>query len=504
MSSKEQVQPDRWWPEHFQPRSGQEAILAVNDDDRIATSLLDLFYLRAAELQPASLLAIVGCMGETITAVSADDPASLPDDVRDQVHMCRINHRNRFRIITASSVDVFKLEALRLSASGPGFNDPVQLFGSFQARIAYDRRQLSIALVHNEGRMTVGRIDLLHAIRDGIARPFVSAGANSTGTYHALISTGDGSVTDATSRMMLLYPLADSDLGDIADNEAIFRDATYRLLTSLQGDMQRIGSQAQFADTRLPVPNRAQFVDGLLQDGYEIRGNTAYKTDRNRRPPATTFLGEFKRSVESWFAPAIGLPLEASLIDYGALIDEGLSQIATDDDRNAMSAMAPVVTDGFSPTLDQLQELPEVQAPLDREAQRAHVEMIEAAPEWKSTGSTSVPWAQIDHWGDDFTREVPQQQPPPQRAAPWWDDFSEDTYSSETVPMTGFLPARSTTETGDFRDISTMHPSRQYSATDETGTPTQQPEHGVDSMKTSKDQAEGGPGDRIEWKGDFE
>lgn len=492
-----------WWPEHFQPRSGQEALRTADDDDRIATTLLDMFYLRAAESQPASLVAVVGCLGGTISAVSADALERLPDDVRDQVHMSCINQRNRFRLITARTLDVFKLEALRLNASGPGFNDPVQLFGSFQARISQEHGQASIALVNNEGRMTVGRIDLLHAIRQGIARPLVSAAANSTSTYHALISTGNSSVANVASSMMLLYPLADPVLGDIADNGAIFRTATYSLLSSLQGDMVRAGIQTQFAENRLPVPNRAQFIDGLLQDGYEIRGNTAYKTDRNRRPPSTTLLGQVKHSVGSWFAPAIGLPLEANLIEYGALIDDGLSQIASDDDRKAMNAILAVVTDGFSPTVDQLQVLPAVESPLGFEAQRTEEEIGELARALKPTARSSSPSVDVDNWTDDFTRDVRPKEHRAQRPDAWWNDFSEDAHSSITVPLHGGLPARSEIAGSHLRQISAAYPHPEFSVTDEKAAPTHQPEQGIDFKETLQVQVREEPTHNTEWKDDF-
>ena len=490
-----------WWPEHFQPRSGQEAIRTANDDDRIASTLLDVFYLRAAESQPASLVAVVGCLGGTISAVSADAPERLPDDVRDQVQLSRINHRNRFRLITARNIDVFKLEALRLNASGPGFNDPVQLFGSLQARMSHDRGQASIALVNNEGKMTVGRIDLLHAIRQGIARPHVSAAANSTSTYHALISTGDSSVANVASSMMVLYPLADPVLGDIADNEAIVRIATYNLLSSLQGDMVRAGIQTPFTANRLPVPNRALFIDGLLQDGYEIRGNTAYKTDRNRRPQSTTLLGQVKHSVGSWFAPAIGLPLEANLIEYAALIDEGLSQIATDDDRNAMSAMLAVVRDKFSPTVDQLQVPPAVVSPLEVGAQPDAVG--ELAHEVKPAARPSSPSAGIDNWMDDFTREVRLQEDRAQRPDAWWNDFAEDARSSITVPLHGGQPASSEIAGSDPREISAAYPRPEFSVADEKAAPAPQPEQGLDLGEAWQVQVREQPTRDTEWKDDF-
>lgn len=485
----------KWWPEHFQPRSGQEALRAADDDDRIATTLLDMFYLRAAESQLASLVAVVGCLGGTLSAVSTDALETLSDDVRDQVHMSCINQRNRFRLITARTLDVFKLEALRLNASGPGFNDPVQLFGSFQARISHEHGQASIALVNNEGRMTVGRIDLLHAIRQGIARPLVSAAASSTSTYHALISTGGSSVANVASSMMLLYSLADPVLGDIADNEAIFRNATYSLLSSLQGDMVRAEIQTPFAENRLPVPNRAQFIDELRQDGYEIRGNTAYKTDRNRRPPSTTLLGQVKHSVGSWFAPAIGLPLEANLIEYGALIDDALAQIATDDDRKAMKATLAVVTDGFSPTVDQLQVLPAVESPHGFEAQRTEEEIDELARALKSTARSSSPSSDVDRWTDDFTRDVRPNQHRAQRPDAWWNDFSEDAHTSITVPLHSGLPVSS--------EIFAAYPRREFSDTDAKAVPTHQLEQGIDFKESQPVQVREELTHDTEWKDDF-
>lgn len=440
MTINEHMQSTNWRPEHFEPRAGQEAILVVNAADRIAARLLDLFYFRPAESQPVSLLAIVGCLDGTISAVSVADPDSLPGDVRDQVQMCRINERSRFRVITAPRIDVFRLDALRLNASGPGFNDPVQLFGSIQASIADHRGQPSIMLMHNEGRMIVGRIDLLHAMRQGMERPFVLAATNSTRTHHALIPGGESAGAGDASPLMLLYSLTDPALGDIADNEPILRHATYRLLAGLQDDMRRSGLQTRFTEDRLPVPDLAHYIGELKQDGYEIRGNAAYKTDSNREPQNPTLLGEFTRSIKSWFAPVIGLPREASLVEYGALIDEALAQVATGDDRKAMAEMIAVVTDGFLPTNAPPQVIPAVALPQATKTQRAEEDLTEPRV-MQPAAAPSIPATHIDQWRDDFTPGTTRNRTLPQAATPWWEDFAEEPNTSAVIPLNGDLPA---------------------------------------------------------------
>ncbi len=498
MGSEMRPQSGNAWPAYFQPRAGQESVVPSDASDRIAATLLDMLYLRPTETETPTLFAVIGCMGGAIDVVSSDRLDSLPDDVRDHVQMSCINQRNRFRIITAANVDVFRLDAVRLKAAGPGFNDPVQLFGCMQARITHHRGHPAIALVQGEGRLTVGRIDLLHSMRQGISRPLVSASDSRISTYHALIPTANVLDAGAASPLVLLYPLADPDVSHMADNEAIFRKATYNLISSLQSDMMQAGMQVPYTENRLPVPNRAQFIDELVAEGYEIRGNAAYKTDMNRRPRNASFLGQLWQSAESWLAPVVGLPLEGTLPEYGVLIDEGLAQVATDDDRKAMHAARTCVLDGYAPPINQPQA-PPIAPP------RPTREMPEPSPQLPSP-EPSASVADDNHdWSRDFACQTRQAPAPPQRPSAWWADFADDdAQPALTFTMNATEPASGQPGTSSMGMPPVSSHAPELSPAAKEALEIHQTTYAEDFSEIAIDPAQTRPGPNHDWQGDFD
>lgn len=446
--------PDDMWPEYFQPRADQESILAEKEGARIATSLLDIFYLRASDSEPASLVAVVGCMGGEIDVVCSDSFDRMPDDVKEQIQLLQINQRNRFRLIVAQKIDIFRLDALKTDISGKGFNDAVRLFGSMQARIFCHNGKTSIVLIESEGRIAIGKIDLLQSIRMGISNPLVQLIADVKKTYHMFIATGKNSEVLRGKSLALVYPLRDPDIGEIADNEEIMRNVTYNLLNSLQSDMIQSGIRIPFTENLFPVPNRAQFIEKIKEEGYEIRGNAAFKTDVNRKPRSTTLLGQLRQSAESWFAPVVGLPYEASLDDYAALIDEGLSHVVTSEDKEAMDAVTTRTFDAFTPTVKQTVRLPESQATFSVEATLLQPEQTKPDLRLRTTALLPPAAVEPENWAKDFTVLPSQPLPVPIPHHHWWDDFAieEDAKSTVTITMHDMSTTTRQAEKEKFRD----------------------------------------------------
>lgn len=461
MDNEQSGHSSSFWPEYFQPRDGQESIRVDKEGDRIATSLLDVFYLRSAESEPASLVAVVGCMGGEIDVVSGDNLDRMPDDVKEQFQFIHINQRHRFRLIEARKIDIFRLDALKSAISGKGFNDAVQLFGSMQARMFYHHGQMSITLVENEGRIVIGKLDLLQSIRKGIDDSLVQVSTDNIKTRHMLIATGRTlDVRNGTS-LALVYPLADHDIGEMVDNEAIMRNITYTLLLGLQSDMRQSGIRIPFTETTFPVPNRAQFIANLKEEGYEVRGNAAFKTDANRKPRSTTFLGQLRQSAESWFAPVVGLPQEATLDDYAALIDEGLSHVVTSEDREAMDAVSTRTLDTFVPTAKHTETPLGTQSTSNIQATIVQPKLAEPDVRLKPTALPPPAAVEPEDWASDFTAMPRQPSSDPIPHHHWWDDFAceDDARSTVTISIHDAVTPTRQTESEDFRGGSPASPS---------------------------------------------
>ncbi len=414
--------PHDAWPEYFQPRTGQEDLRQTEEAPCIPTGLLDLLYLRRSEGTQPEFVTVAACLGGSIAAIPDDRSSALPEDLRDQLQILTINQRARFRLITAVAVDIFRLDAMKQGVQASGFNDAVFLYGQLHARLAYSLENLEIRALQNEGRLTIGRLDLLQSVRESLLNPLSQPGADDQKTYQFFIPTGAPAEIRSGRSLALLYPTLDPDVFEQTDNAAFTMQIAYDLLVKLREDMQKEGINAPFTHAQLPVPDRKKIETDLADNGYVITGDTAVKrADWDATVAGKTFLGRVRQLADAKSAPPISVPRQANPNDYVAAIDEALHLVATREDRDAMQAVIKRVVRHFSPAQQPERAIPQPTArprpvdpapPVEQQSIRAPTA---ARKEPEQTAARA-------YAGDFASRAASAAQPAPPVTA-WWVDF---------------------------------------------------------------------------------
>lgn len=437
----------RPWPEYFQPRAGQEAPQNADASLRLPTGLLDLCYLRRAADAPAALIAVTACLGGEIAAFPADSDA-LDETLREQVQLLKVASRDRFRAITAAEVFMFRLDAMKQSVHAAGFNDAVFLYGRMQARCDYVVEALAISALENEGRLTIGRLDLLQGVRQSLADPLTQPTAGGHGTYRLFLPIGPPTETRRGRALALLYPTLDPEVFAQTDNGAFTMQIAYDLLLTLQAEMRQAGVGGLFTDAFLPVPDRRAIERDLEASGYRVAGDLATKrADWEATAAGKTLLGRVRLLVEAQAAPQITVPRQATPRDYIAAIDDVLSLVAAREDREVMRAVTERVVARFTAAPPpQRPGAPRPPRPATRPAERAIP--LAPPPARRAPARPAAPDP-----ARDFAPRAAGRPPPAAPAAPaWWEDFEgdADAEASVTIAARDFAPppARHGTITG--------------------------------------------------------
>lgn len=385
------------WPSHFQPApvadSSERSLV-----EPLPVSLLDVFFLRRSRAARPQLMAILSCLGGGIVATPVSEATPFAPAIQAQLTTASVQTRGQFRVLTARELWIATLDAVDQAVETSGLNDPVYLYGTLQWLAEADERTVSLSALNQPGSATVGRLDLLAAC----------AGASATGlqlaerdafVYQLLLPLGPGQLIEQGQALGLFYPTLDPAVFASPDNRVVLLRIAYELLARLQQDLHVELPNHPFTKLLLPVPSRQRLEAELVADGYRIQGNSALKaTGAPGRPAAGVgFLTHLRSLAESWFAPEIPLPAQATPEGYQALIAGILPLIATAADQAMMHALVGIVEPLGGPP----------PAPVVRSS--AGVVTTPLAPPSRAARAAPQPGAQ-------------PKRPPPQREA-WADDF---------------------------------------------------------------------------------
>lgn len=314
---------------------------------RIPTDLIDVFYLRHSRSGATERVAVLRCLGGAIDVVAGATIASLPPDLQAQLMTTEINQRHVFRTITADELHIFALDAVEQEAQARGFNDAVDLQGRLHAQVGFNLERVEARPLAQAGRLTVGRLDVLHGFLAGSAAAFANPRAGDERAYHLLVP---GAPTPAITHgrgLVLAYPILDPATFTSIDTTFVAMRIAYDLLLRLQQDFVQSGSRHPFATAILPVPSRHRLESELEADGYEICGDEAIKRSdgaAQNSADQATFLGRLRRIAQQWTAPRIVLPPQATPPAYAAIIDDVIHAAAMPADLQMVQALDERVT----------------------------------------------------------------------------------------------------------------------------------------------------------------
>lgn len=427
MNKKERLQtPGLTWPPYFQPRPGQESP-PTKELLRIPANLLDVFYFRDSEDGPTELVVVLGCLGEDVDIVTGEAITDLPHDLKEQLKTVQVSQRQVFRSITAQELYVFSLDAVEQQAQTAGYNNAVYLYGKMHARLSPNLGRAQITPLQNEGRLTVGRLDMLHAYRESLAHVFQNPQATDEKMYHFMVPAAPVVEVKQGRGITLVYPILDPEVFDKADNSIIVMRIVYDLLSKLQQDMIKEGNQHPFTKKNIPVPSRRRLEAELEADGYEIQSNVATKRAKAHKQSAQgqiTFLTRLREMASHWAEPHISLPLQAKPKGYLKIIDQVLKAVATKEDKRMMKTLSQRVQERVSPVEKPAQPPKPIQlvepvvSPAPRsipQPSRPPVARRQAPP----------PVRREEDWKEDFA--VPVVISGQEREQEWWHDFAAET-----------------------------------------------------------------------------
>lgn len=404
------------WPPYFQPRRGQENPL-TEESVRSTASLVDMFYFRDVESQAVELVVVLGCLGGGLTVITGEAISTLSSDLQGQVGSVEASRRGQFRAITAGPLYLMTLEAVEQQVQVEGFNDAVYLYGQMQARLSADQGRVEITPLANEGRLTVGRLDVLHAYRESLAHVFQNPYDADERMVHLLLPGAPISDIQQGRGLVLVYPVLDPQMFDRADNTVIVMRIVYDLLSRLQAELSLRPGQSPLAATPLPVPSRRRLEVELRLAGYDIEGDEAIRSS-DPRPPGQEepgLLDRLRRMAARWTAERMTLPPQATPQDYRAIIRRVLPAIATPADDRMMQTLSASMQAQASPA----------------EKSAAQPEPLPSPP--RSPHSSPAPrrpaGADRADWARDFERPAV---PSRRRAAQpeWWRDFAGEAADS--------------------------------------------------------------------------
>ncbi|KPV54634.1 hypothetical protein SE17_02555 [Kouleothrix aurantiaca] len=382
---------------------------------RIPATLLDLFYLRSAPDSPAELTAVVGCLQGDIGVVVGDAMQALPEDIRGQIRAAEVSRRGVFRALAVRELYITTLDAVDQEARVAGFNDALYLYGRMQACIRWDRHQARTTPLNNEGRLMVGRLDLLQAYLEGSAHAFQSLIEAETTAYHFMLPVEPTANVVQGSGIALVYPILDPLISNSIDNSFVVMRIVYDLLLRLQQDMVQEQHRHAFVTAEIPVPSRQRLEAELQADGYAIRGDVAeQQINQPHDPQANTWLQRLRALAQQWAAPQIKLPPQATPRDYLQLIADVLPAIRTSEDTAMAQALANLlearVTPVRQPLIAQIPAQPRADRSTAPSGRRKYAPPIVSA----------VPPMPKQDWSRDFVRpaDSPRQNPQPSTRRP--------------------------------------------------------------------------------------
>jgi hypothetical protein len=395
------------WPPYFQPAPPSDAEAAVGE--RIPVNLLDLFAVRSSPQSRPEPVAVLGCLGGGVLPVRVADAAALPHALRSQLTTAAVQLRGQFRVLTAQELWVASVDAVDQVVEATGLNDPAYLYGRLQGVIRAGSGQITITASDQPGSATVGRLDLLHACARAYTTRFPLAESGGC-VYQLLLPLGSVHATRQGCALALCYPTLDPALFASPDNGTVLLRITYELLARLQQDIREEQTGHPFATALLPVPSRQRLESDLVADGYRVQGDTATRAAQaGGQADASSFLAQLRALAQSWFAPQLRLPEQATPATYQTIICGLLPSLFTPADQAMAGALDQIVT--FD--ADTAPQAPLADSPATSSAgavtRPLGARTVAAQPEPKNTPQRQPAELRTDRWAEDFTSMRPIQ-----------------------------------------------------------------------------------------------
>jgi hypothetical protein len=308
---------------------GNEQIHTPEQTGLQPANLIDAFYLQGSDGR-TDFFSVAGCIDGSLI-VSRDGENGLPTDMQEQVKALKVGNRERFKGITTDTITAFSIAGIEESLSIRGLNDPITLHGTGSTVSRFGDVET------RDQKIMVGRLDLLAAYRNGLTYAFRSTDpTNTSGVIVPLLFEDQSRQAGAGENLVLAYPMLDPTTFTYADNSYVTLNLVYDLLLQLQRDVREEKIPCKLSDMAVPAPNKDLLITSLIEDGYVIDGNEAFRKAPGTSEPKKGMLGRLRSIAEDWSADRITLPSEATHEDYAIIIEETLDRVSSTADKNAI------------------------------------------------------------------------------------------------------------------------------------------------------------------------
>ncbi|MBS1953810.1 MAG: hypothetical protein JST89_06490 [Cyanobacteria bacterium SZAS-4] len=288
-----------------------------------ALHTLDRFRLSRGIIQSPIECCIVLTNDGHLELRNLGDSKSLPANLLNQLSFDEIATGGKVRELDVCSLHLLNVQMMEQPVDTLGLNDPIILHGTLS--YAFGTAQEVI-----QGSLMVSRADFLDAIIGGAEYAFQYSTAGVEGRAARCFPLFlPGNRTESTRHgadLVLAYPLLPTDIIDKAPgNETLIQQMLYEVLTALQEDLGSEGIENSLRLEDLSALDREKIEQKLLDDGYVIDGDVAFrkKIVSNWQP-----LRDFIELLGPLTRNEVKLPYKHSLDELLALTSDAFAEIA--------------------------------------------------------------------------------------------------------------------------------------------------------------------------------
>ncbi len=251
-----------------------------------------------------------------------NDSKPLPPNLQNQLAFDEIATGSKIRELDVRSLHLLNVQMMEQPVDTVGLNDPIVLHGTLSYAFGTVEEVL-------QGSLMVSRADFLDAIICGAEYAFQYSTAGAEGRAARCFPLFlPGNRTESTRHgadLVLAYPLLPTDIIDkTPGNESLIQQMLYEVLTALQEDLSAQDIKNPLCLEDLSAMEREKIEQELLNDGYVIDGDIAF---RNKMGAKWQPLRELIGLLGPLTRQEVQLPYKHSLDELLALSSEAFAEI---------------------------------------------------------------------------------------------------------------------------------------------------------------------------------
>ncbi len=308
-------------PPYKAPRFFTEQSRRPKKDGTALLHTLDRFRLNRGMQSPLECCVLLAEDGHLqLNEMNERQPSAT--NLRNQLAFDEIAGGSKLRELDVRSLHLLNVQMMEQPSNTVGVNDPVILHGTLSYAFGPVEEVVT-------GYLTVSRADFLDAIIGGAQYAFQYSASGIEGMaarcFPLLLAGNRAESTLHGTDLILAYPLLPTDIIDKSPgNETLIQQMLYEVLIALQEDLDSQDVKNPLCLEDLSATDREKLEQELLNDGYVIKGDTAY---RNKITAHWRPLCEILNRLGPLVRNEIQLPYKHTLDELIELSSEAFTHI---------------------------------------------------------------------------------------------------------------------------------------------------------------------------------